>query len=107
MARTRTPPPPADPPTHWTFFTNHTHVLICLHQDRQVRMRDVARRVGITERAVQRIVQDLEHAGVITRSREGRRNIYRINPRQPLRHPLEAHHTVGEVLHLINDPGTG
>jgi len=96
-------PGPADTPVHWTFLTNHSHVLICLHRDRQVRMREVAQRVGITERAVQRIIRELEAAGVVTKTREGRRNLYRINTRRPLRHPLESHHTVGELLDLIND----
>lgn len=88
---------------HWTFLTNHSHVLICIHRDPRIRLRDVAGRVGITERAVQRIVQELEVAGVITRYREGRRNVYRIRKRAPLRHPVEAHHNVGELLDLIND----
>jgi len=67
-----------------------------------MRLRDVADRVGITERAVQRIVQDLEQAGVITRQREGRRNHYRINPDRHLRHPVESHRTVGDLLALID-----
>ncbi len=94
---------PSDPSHHWTFLTNHSHVLICLHRDAQMRLRDVAERVGITERAVQRIVHELEEAGVLTHRREGRRNVYRIALRRPLRHRLESHHTVGELLALIND----
>jgi len=94
-------PEPTDP--HWTFLTNHSHVPICLHRDPQMRLRDVAEQVGITERAVQRIVHELEDAGVLTRRREGRRNVYRIALRRPLRHPLESHHTIGELLELIND----
>lgn len=86
----------------WTFMTNHSHVLICLHRDPTLRLRDVAEQVGITERAVQRIVHELENAGVLRRRKEGRRNVYRIANRQPLRHPLESHHTVGELLGLIN-----
>ena len=85
----------------WTFLTNHSHVLLCLHQDSQVRLRDVADQVGITERSVQRIVQELEEAGVITRERDGRRNSYRINPDVHLRHPLEGHRTVGELLGVV------
>lgn len=94
------------PEPQWTFLTNHCHVLICLHRDPTQRLRDVAAQVGITERAVQRIVQELEDAGVLTRRKEGRRNIYRITTRRPLRHPLEAHHTVGDLLALINDAPT-
>ncbi len=94
-----------NPPSNerqWTFLTNHSHVLICLHQDVHMRLRDVADRVGITERAVQRIVQELEGAGVITRQKDGRRNFYRIAKRKPLRHPLESHCKLGDLLDLIN-----
>lgn len=96
------PNPSLDPTHHWTFLTNHSHVLICLDRDPHVRLRDVAEEVGITERAVQRIVHELEEAGVITRRREGRRNVYRINTDGHLRHPLEADHTVGELLAMVN-----
>jgi len=87
----------------WTFLTNHSHVLICLSRDTHTRLRDVAERVGITERAVQRIVLDLEAAGVITRRREGRRNYYSINQDVHLRHPIESHCTVGELLAMVNN----
>ena len=88
-------------PAPWTVLTNHTHVLLCLQQHPGDTLREVATRVGITERAVQRIVRDLEDAGVLTRERQGRRNTYRLQPSTPLRHPLEAHHTVGELLDLL------
>jgi predicted transcriptional regulator len=84
----------------WTFLTNHSHVLICLSRDPSARLRDVAVEVGITERAVQRIVTDLETAGVLTRIREGRRNRYEIHPDLPLRHPVEGHRTVRDLLAL-------
>ena len=84
----------------WTFLTNHSHVLICLAQDSEMRLRDVALKVGITERAVQRIVAELEDGGVLVRHRDGRRNSYTINATVALRHPLEAHHTVAEVIGL-------
>jgi predicted transcriptional regulator len=87
----------------WTFLTNHSHVLLCLHRDAQIRLRDVAELVGITERSVQRIVQELEEAGVITRERDGRRNSYRINPAVHLRHPLEGHRTVGALLRVVEE----
>ena len=96
--------PPAAPPATWTFLTNHSHVLICLHRDPHMRLRDVAERVGITERAVQRIVLELEEAGVITRQREGRRNHYEITTDRTLRHPLESHRSVGDLLDLVNQP---
>ena len=85
----------------WTFLTNHSHVLLCLVQDPESRMRDVAERVGITERAVQRIVAELEAAGYLTRSREGRRNRYEVNGELPLRHPVEGHRDLNALVKLI------
>lgn len=85
----------------WTFLTNHAHVLFCLAEDPEVRLRDVADRVGITERAVQRIVTDLEEEGFVSRSRVGRRNLYEVHPEKPLRHPIEAHRDVKALLSLI------
>ena len=85
----------------WTFLTNHAHVLICVAQDPNMRLRDVADSVGITERAAQRIVADLVEAGYVERSKEGRRNSYRLNPDLPLRHPLEREHSIGEVIELL------
>lgn len=85
----------------WTFLSNHAHVLICLARDRQMRMRDVAERIGITERAVMKIVADLEGEGLLERHREGRRNAYDLHLEQPLRHPIEEHRTVGELVQLI------
>lgn len=84
----------------WTFLTNHAHVLLCLASDPDARLRDVADRVGITQRAVQHILADLEAAGAITRERVGRRNRYAVHAGVSLRHPLEAAHTVGELLAL-------
>lgn len=85
----------------WTFLTNHAHVLLCVARDPEVRLRDVAEDVGITERAAQRIVSDLEEAGYLERRREGRRNRYRLNPQMPLRHPLEHDHAIGEILQVL------
>ncbi|MEM6757223.1 MAG: winged helix-turn-helix domain-containing protein [Planctomycetota bacterium] len=85
----------------FTFLTNHSHVLICLHGDPGLRLRDVAERVGITERAVQKIVSELEAAGVLTRHREGRRNRYEVHPGSALRHPVESHRTVGDLLAMV------
>lgn len=97
-----TPAPRAAPELpSWTFFSNHGHVLICLARNPELRLRDVADLVGITERAVQKIVSDLEQAGVLTRERSGRRNRYRIHPDVPLRHPLEAHRTVEALLRMV------
>ena len=82
----------------WTFLTNHAHVLLCVAENPNVRLRDVATLVGITERAAQRIVAELEHAGYLERERDGRRNVYRLKPNMPLRHPLEQDHRIGELL---------
>lgn len=64
-------------------------------------MREIAGRVGITERAVAQILTDLQSAGVLTRRRVGRRTVYDINPDVALRHPVESHRTVGDILRLI------
>ena len=90
------------PGAPWTYLSNHAHVLILLARDPQATMREVAETVGITERAVQRIVAELEQAGVLERSRVGRRNVYSVKPDKPLRHPVESHCTVAELLDLIN-----
>ena len=82
----------------WTFCSNHAHVLVCLAEDPDIRLRDVATRVGITERAVQRIVADLVEAGYVTRRKRGRVNHYNIHRHQPLRHPIEMHRSVGDLL---------
>ncbi len=92
--------PPAAP--SWTFFSNHGHVLFCLARNNTRLLRDVAHDVGITERAVQRIVAELEEVRVLKRERVGRRNHYRITPNAHLRHPIEGHCTVGSLLDLIN-----
>jgi DNA-binding transcriptional ArsR family regulator len=85
----------------WTFLSNHGHVLVCLARNPDARLRDVAARVGITERAVQKILADLEAAGVVERRREGRRNRYRLRTDLPLRHPIESHRTVAALLGMV------
>jgi len=82
----------------WTFLSNHGHVLICIAEDSEIRGRDIAAQVGITERAAQSIVSDLVEAGYVSRERVGRRNQYEIHPELPLRHPVENEHSVGELL---------
>ena len=84
----------------WTFLTNHAHVLLCIGNDPQVRIRDLSDRVGITERAVQRIIHELEEDGYLTHEREGRRNTYRVRPHLPLRHPIERRNKVAALLAL-------
>lgn len=93
-----------EPGRQWTFLSNHGHVLVCLARDPEARLRDVALAVGITERAVQKIVSDLEQAGVVERVRDGRRNRYRLFPDRPLRHPIEAHRTIGALLAMLLNP---
>ncbi len=85
----------------WTFLTNHSHVLIVLYSEPDLALREVANRVGITERAVQRIVQDLEDAGYLSHEKIGRKNRYSISTGQALRHPVESHRKIGDLLHLI------
>ncbi len=92
--------PPALP--SWTLLSNHGHVLVCLATDPSVRLRDVAQTVGITERAVQKIVGDLEAGGLVTRTRTGRRNRYRIDVAQPLRQPTATGCTVGGLLAALS-----
>jgi DNA-binding MarR family transcriptional regulator len=86
----------------WTFLTNHSHVLVCLDRDPEVRLRDVAEVVGITERATQRIVKELEEAGAISHQRVGRRNVYTVNKSLGFRHSLEAHRSIGDLLALLS-----
>jgi DNA-binding MarR family transcriptional regulator len=108
-ARRATPAPavaPArddSPEASWTFLTNHAHVLLCLAREPGARIRDVAADVGITERAVQRIVVDLEQAGYLRRRRAGRRNRYELRVDLPLRHPLEQHRLVSSLLALVRE----
>ncbi len=91
----------------WTFLTNHGHVLLCISRNGQIRARDIAAQVGITERATQRIIADLVASGYITIVHEGRRNRYILNDMLPLRHPVENTHQVGELLHVLMDPKGG
>ncbi|MDA2957688.1 MAG: winged helix-turn-helix transcriptional regulator [Actinomycetota bacterium] len=88
----------ADNPRNWTFLSNHAHVLVCLAADPNSRLRDIAAEVGITERRVNGILADLEQAGIVTVFKTGRRNSYKVERRARLRHPLEAHKTVGDLL---------
>ncbi|MEE8495035.1 MAG: hypothetical protein V3S21_01030 [Xanthomonadales bacterium] len=85
-------------------MSNYGHVLVCLSRNNQARLRDVAFEVGITERAVQKIVRDMQDAGFITISKQGRCNRYRLNKRKSLRHGLESHCSVGKLLALVTRP---
>lgn len=89
------------PTGEWTFLTNHAHVLVCIAENPDMRGREIADEVGISERAVQGIISDLVKAGYVVRERAGRRNHYTINTEGDLRHPLEDDHTVGELLTML------
>ena len=88
--------------SNWTFFSNNAHVLVCLTHKPQPTAREIARQVGITERAVQRILSKFMLTGVISMKKVGRRNRYVLNLDQNLRHPLESHKTIGEFVRLID-----
>ena len=103
--KNRVPSPGSPAKAPWTFLTNHAHVLLCIARDPQARIRDLAERVGITERAVQRIVAELEEDGYLTHERDGRRNSYRVKASMPLRHPVERRSKVAALLSLAVDDG--
>lgn len=88
--------------SNWTIFSNHGHVLVCLARNSNARLRDVAADVGITERAVQKIVRDLQDGGMISITKNGRRNAYRIHKKQNLRHRLEASCKLRDLIKLVN-----
>ncbi|MFI6658527.1 helix-turn-helix transcriptional regulator [Streptomyces sp. NPDC050523] len=90
-----------EPHAGWTFLTNHSRVLAAIAEDRTTRVRDIAARCRLTERAVQKIIADLEEGGYLTHVREGRSNVYRIAPGTILRHPADAPATVGELLAIL------
>ncbi len=89
------------PADRWTFLTNYGHVLLCIAADPEIRLRDVAAKVGITERAAQRIVADLIEAGYLESHKQGRRNQYRVDGSLPLRHPIEEQNHVTALLALL------
>jgi hypothetical protein len=86
----------------WNFLSNHAFVVICIAQDSEVRLRDVAAKVGITERAVQRIIADLEAGGFLSRNREGRRNRYDLHPEVRLNHPMGEKGSLADILSLFS-----
>jgi len=85
----------------WTFLTNHGHVLVCVAQNPDIRIAEIADLVGIGERAAHRIVQDLVDGGYVVRRHVGRRNTYSVDFSQSFRHPLEADHSIGEVFRVL------
>ncbi|RHX85751.1 MarR family transcriptional regulator [Leptospira stimsonii] len=85
----------------WTFLSHHAHVLLCINSDPNVLLRELATKVGITERAVIGIIEDLEEADILVRTKEGRRNSYKINKKASLRHKLKSHKTVSDLLRIL------
>jgi len=85
----------------WNFFSNYAHVLVCLAVNPDSRLRDIAERIGITERTAVRLVTQLEEASILARKKAGRRNSYVIDLDRRLRHPIESHRTVGDLLATI------
>src|SRR5919206_504156 len=79
-----------EPHTGWTFLTNHARVLATIADNHSARIRDIAAHCRLTERAVQKIISDLERDGYLSHTREGRGNVYSIDPGKVLRHPAEA-----------------
>ena len=88
----------------WAFVTNYAHVLVCIAADPTARLRDIAETVGVTERTAAQLVRDLEQAGYLTKTRNGRRNHYEVHDELSLRHPLHRHHTVGELIRFLQGP---
>lgn len=88
----------------WTFLSNHAHVLVAISRDPDLRLREIAVLVGITERSASSIVSDLEESGFLIRERIGRNNRYRVVPDIPLRHPLEEHRSIGDLLEFLKPP---
>ncbi|MDX3802770.1 helix-turn-helix domain-containing protein [Streptomyces sp. AK04-3B] len=90
-----------EPHSGWTFLTNHARVLAAIADNHSARIRDIAAHCRLTERAVQKIIADLEQDGYLSHTKEGRSNIYRIEPGQALRHPAEAGLSVASLLSLL------
>jgi DNA-binding MarR family transcriptional regulator len=88
----------------WTFLTNHGHAIIYLNSHPDARIRDIAAVIGITERAAQAILSDLEADGYITKTKIGRRNHYELHDSLKFRHPVEAGHKVSELLEIFSEP---
>lgn len=91
--------------TRWTFLTNHAQVLLCIARNQRMTAREIAQTVGITERAVQRVIRDLEEEGYLSRSRIGRQNYYEIYAERPMRHPAQDGRRLRELIDLLTpDP---
>ena len=89
-------------PKTWRFLTNHAQVLLCLAETPDIRLRDVAERVGITERATQRILAELIEAGYVKAERVGRRNRYTVDRQHAMRHSAQLDHEIGALLEALS-----
>ncbi|MFF8772928.1 helix-turn-helix transcriptional regulator [Kitasatospora sp. NPDC015120] len=89
------------PARQWTFLTNHARVLVQIARDPGIRVRDLAARCLLTERAVQRIIADLEEAGYLSHQRNGRTNHYTVIDSKQLRHPADSGPTLAELLSVL------
>jgi hypothetical protein len=87
--------------TSWNFLTNHGRALLCIAANPDVRIRDIATSLGITERRAHGIVADLSDAGYLIKSKEGRRNRYEIQSHLPVPEPTARERAIGEVLELL------
>ena len=96
---------PAQPVPHWALLSNHAHGLVCLAIDPDIRVRVAAERIGTVPHSGQSILYDLQVEGLVTRERNGRRNHYGLHLDQPLRHPLEAHRTVRDLVEMLISGG--
>lgn len=85
----------------WTFLTNHSQVLLCIARHQRITAKEIAQHVGITERAVQRLLHDLEQSHYISRERDGRQNRYVIHLDQPMRHPAQEGRPIRELIALL------
>jgi Mn-dependent DtxR family transcriptional regulator len=89
---------------NWSFLTNHGLALICIAHDPELRLRDIASTLGITERSASTIVADLTESGHVTKTKDGRRNRYEIDGRKTMRDPIGREHPIGELLDLLTKP---
>ena len=90
-------------PGTWTFLTNHAQVLLCLAETPDIRLRDVAERVGITERATQRILSELVKSGYVKTTRVGRRNTYTVDREHAMRHSAQVGYEIGALLEALTE----
>jgi DNA-binding IclR family transcriptional regulator len=93
---------PGTPLRGWTFITNHGQVLLAVAQRPHARVREIAAAAGITERYAYRILRDLEDAGYVERTRQGRGNLYRVHPELALGDPVVEENSLRELLRLID-----